>query len=165
MLCRPWSDSPRMTPGDRLESSWEDDARRESDRGQERAPRAGFEPALPSGKRFSRPPRYRASRPGLGPPVYRDLPINPSPPSRVRASNRHLTEGFFTVYAFDRPLKEGMDVTSEPIVRRKTPVLNPALLVAIAAALATLPALAVATMTAVVPANVSGPLRFDSVSA
>jgi len=69
------------------------------------------------------------------------------------------------VYAFDRPLKEGMDVTSEPIVRRKTPVLNLALLVAIAAALATLPALAVATMTAVVPANVSGPLRFDSVSA
>jgi hypothetical protein len=39
------------------------------------------------------------------------------------------------------------------------------LLVAIAAALATLPALAVATMTAVVPANMSGPLRVASVSA
>ena len=29
-----------------------------------RAPRAGFEPARPCGQRFSRPPRFRASRPG-----------------------------------------------------------------------------------------------------
>jgi len=54
---------------------------------------------------------------------------------------------------------------SKSVVRRKTPVLSLALLVAVAAALATLPALAVATMTAVVPTNVSGPLRVASVSA
>ena len=69
------------------------------------------------------------------------------------------------MHVFGRPLKEGIDVESQSVVRRKKPVLTLALLVAIAAALATLPALAVATMTAVVPANVSGPMRVDALSA
>ena len=102
---------------------------------------------------------------GSGLPVYQDLPINPSPRSVGVRPARHLTEAFLTVYVFGRPLKEGMIMSSETVLRRKTPVLNLVMLVAIAAVLATLPALAVATLTAVVPANVSGPLRVAAVFA
>jgi hypothetical protein len=54
---------------------------------------------------------------------------------------------------------------SQSVVRRKTPVRKVLLLVGLVALLAALPALAVASTTAVVPENVRGPLRVASVSA
>lgn len=54
---------------------------------------------------------------------------------------------------------------SQSVVRRKTPVRNVLVLVGLVAALAALPAFAVASMTTVVPSSLSGPLRVASVSA
>lgn len=54
---------------------------------------------------------------------------------------------------------------AQSIVRRKTPVRKVMLLVSLVAAIAALPPLAVATMSAVIPETVRGPLRFSAIEA